>query len=236
MKTRNLKTWNKKWKSCGGASFVLALVFLLVCSLAGASILTMAQAYGKRIDRERRKEAEYLAVMSAVEFVREQIQASNGLWENGLLEEQAENEVQKELLREVMEVCRAYGEHDTAGASCILKLSLGDRGNSDQGMEDMNVRLSLVIEETMEHTLEIGMPESKEKDAGAEVMESRVPVLMKAEFFPAERDACGGYCVNMTVRGTAVCETEESEAGHALSAVALQWDEPEVTKGGIKEP
>lgn len=222
-----MKIWNKKMKSSSGASFLLALAFFLVCSLAGSSILTMAQAYGKRIDRKQREEAEYLAVMSAVEFTKEQIGLSNGLWETESFEEYMENEVQKELLREVMEVCRAYCENKTVSKHCILKLSLENGSGSGNEMGTVEVRLSVKTEDILEQ-----MPQLYEEEAELELIESSVPILLEAEFFRAEGQGYDDNVMNMTVYGTAVCEMEESGVGHRLSAVDLQWDKPAVAKGG----
>lgn len=222
-----MKTWNEKIKSSSGASFLLALAFFLVCSLAGSSILTMAQAYGKRTDRKQKEEAEYLAVLSAAEFLKEQIILCDGTWETEFFEEYVENEVQKELLREVMEVCRAYCESETVSKRCILKLSLENDLESGNGMRAIEVRLSVKTGDVLER-----MPEFYEEEEGPELIESSVPILLEAEFFQAEGRDYDDAFLNMTVWGTAVCEMEESGTGHRLSAVDLHWDRPAVAKGG----
>jgi len=110
-------------KTKRGMSFVMALVFFLTCALLGTAMLSMAQSYGKRIVKKQKKEEEYLAVVSAMELVKEQLESCGGAWDLELLD--TEQELQGQILKEIRNFCIAY-ENNLYGAQRkrILSISL----------------------------------------------------------------------------------------------------------------
>nr|WP_294681535.1 hypothetical protein [uncultured Anaerotignum sp.] len=64
----------RKMKSTGGASIIIALLFFLICSAVGVSVLVAAKANASRIVSQRESERSYLAVRSAAMLMREKLE------------------------------------------------------------------------------------------------------------------------------------------------------------------
>lgn len=68
----------RKMKSTGGASIIIALLFFLICSAVGVSVLVAAKANASRIVSQRESERSYLAVRSAAMLMREKLEKPQG--------------------------------------------------------------------------------------------------------------------------------------------------------------
>lgn len=66
----------KKLHSSGGASFLLALIFFLICAMVGAVVLTAASANLSRIQPQRQEEQAYLTLSSAAHLLQTQLAAA----------------------------------------------------------------------------------------------------------------------------------------------------------------
>ena len=64
-----MKTLNRKLHSQHGASILLALLFLLVCMMAAASVLTAAVSNAGKIRSNYEEQQRYLALSSALRLV-----------------------------------------------------------------------------------------------------------------------------------------------------------------------
>ena len=64
-----MKALKKKWNSCRGASILLAMLFLLVCIMAGASVLMAAASNAGKIDSNKKEQQKYLALSSALNLL-----------------------------------------------------------------------------------------------------------------------------------------------------------------------
>ena len=64
-----MEALKKKWNSRRGASILLALLFLLVCIMAGASILMAAASDAGKVDSNKKEQQKYLTLSSALTLV-----------------------------------------------------------------------------------------------------------------------------------------------------------------------
>lgn len=191
----------EKLRSQKGASLFLALLFFLVCALAGLAILSTAQSYGKRAGTKAEEEAGYLALLSAVEFLKGQLNLCEGQWNtdaSGMdVDAETENRVQKELLDAIHEFCYDYVNHPAKAEKEIyltiaLKDELAEELNGNQAMPDVEVRI--IIE-----------PDTKEKE-WPEEQDEEIPIHIKAACSLKEKS---GSTMSLTVTGTIVYQTEE---------------------------
>ena len=60
----------KRWKSETGSAMILALLFLLFCSLLGSALLASAWAGAGRVDRESQAQTDFLTCRSALMLLR----------------------------------------------------------------------------------------------------------------------------------------------------------------------
>ena len=103
----------EKMRSQKGASLFLVLIFFLVCVLAGLAVLSTAQSYEKRTGTKAKEQSEYLALLSAVEFLKGQLELCEGEWnpDTSGMDAEIENKVQRELLVTIQEFCKDYVNH-----------------------------------------------------------------------------------------------------------------------------
>lgn len=168
----------EKIKDSNGASMVLALIFFLVCALTGSAILSIARSYEKRTVTDFEKEGEYLAALSAAEFLKEQLDGCQGTWnidESGIdPEAETENRVREQLLEMLDESCREYRKYRTGRKKEIyLNLTLENEDDESWTMPEIEVRIMMESdgeEENMEN-----LPDEAE--------EFMLAVSIKAEFF-----------------------------------------------------
>lgn len=75
-----------KLREARGASIIMALAYFLICATVGAAALGVALAGVSHLRAQKKNEGSYLAVMSAGEGLKAQLEASAGDWslENGL--------------------------------------------------------------------------------------------------------------------------------------------------------
>ena len=64
-----MEALKKKWNSCRGASILLALLFMLVCMMVGASVLMAAASNAGKIKSNRDEQQKYLTLSSALNLV-----------------------------------------------------------------------------------------------------------------------------------------------------------------------
>lgn len=64
-----MEALKKKLKSSGGASLLIAMLFMLVCMMAGASIFMAADANASKVASNRDEQQKYLAVSSALNLL-----------------------------------------------------------------------------------------------------------------------------------------------------------------------
>jgi len=72
-----------KLHSSSGASMVMALLFLLLCLMVGAVILTAASANAGRVSRQRSQQQDYFTVSSAAKLLRDELEGltfTTGEW------------------------------------------------------------------------------------------------------------------------------------------------------------
>lgn len=64
-----MEALRKKWKSSRGASILMALLFLLVCMMVGASVLMSAVSNAGKLKSNREEQQKYLTLSSALNLV-----------------------------------------------------------------------------------------------------------------------------------------------------------------------
>lgn len=64
-----METLRKKWNSSRGASILMALLFLLVCMMVGASILMAAVSNAGKLKSNREEQQKYLTLSSALNLI-----------------------------------------------------------------------------------------------------------------------------------------------------------------------
>lgn len=64
-----MEALKKKWHSCQGASILLALLFLLVSMMVGASVVMAAASNAGKIKSNKEEQQKYLTLSSALNFV-----------------------------------------------------------------------------------------------------------------------------------------------------------------------
>lgn len=167
-------------KNHNGASMVLALIFFLVCALAGSAILSIARSYEKRTVTDFEKEGEYLAALSAAEFLKAQLDGCQGTWnidESGIdPEAETENRVREQLLELLDEICREYQKYRT-GRKKEIDLKLALENEADEGWTIPEIEVHIIMESDDEEENPENLPE--------ELEEFMLPVSIKAEFFLA---------------------------------------------------
>lgn len=140
----------EKMRSQKGASLFLALVFFLVCALAGLAVLSTAQSYEKRTGTKAKEESEYLALLSAVEFLKGQLKLCEGEWNPDIsgvdMDAETENRVQRELLDTILEFCKDFVNHPAKAEKEIyltiaLKDELAEGLKENQVMPDVEVHI-----------------------------------------------------------------------------------------------
>lgn len=70
-----METLKRKLNSCRGASLLLALLFLLVCVMAGTSVLMAAASNAGKIRSNKEEQQKYLALISAVNLLCDELQS-----------------------------------------------------------------------------------------------------------------------------------------------------------------
>ena len=69
-----MKALCKKWKSSRGASILLALLFLLICIMAGASVLMAAASNAGKVRSNREEQQSYLTLSSALTLICDELE------------------------------------------------------------------------------------------------------------------------------------------------------------------
>lgn len=191
----------KKMRSQKGASLFLALMFFLVCALAGLAILSTAQSYEKRIGTKAKEESEYLALLSAVEFLKGQLKLCEGEWNLDIsgvdMDTETENRVQRELLDMIHEFCKDYVNHPAKAEKEIyltiaLKDELAEDIKENRAMPDVEVHI--IVE-----------PDAKGKE-WTEEQDEKIPIHIKAVCSLKEKDSS---TMSLTVTGMIIYQTEE---------------------------
>lgn len=190
----------KKLKSQNGASLVLALIFFAACGVFASMILTIARSYEKRIDIES-GEAEYLAALSAAEFLKSQLNSCQGTWilnESDIgMKPERENKVQRELLEAFCGFCKTYKNHP-AGAKRELGLTITLENDMEQKSVVPEIEVHIRIE----------------SDGEAKMSELELPINICATFSLAGKE---DRIMKLTVIGTALYEEGKS--------MELCWEE-----------
>lgn len=70
-----MKALKRKWNSSRGASILLALLFLLVCMMAGASVVMAAASNAGKIRSNKEEQQKYLTLISAVTLLCDELQS-----------------------------------------------------------------------------------------------------------------------------------------------------------------
>lgn len=70
-----MKALWKKWKSSQGASILMALLFLLVCMMVGASVLMAAASNAGKIRSNREEQQRYLTLSSALTLICDELES-----------------------------------------------------------------------------------------------------------------------------------------------------------------
>lgn len=70
-----MKALWKKWKSSRGASILMALLFLLVCMMVGASVLMAAASNAGKIRSNREEQQRYLTLSSALTLICDELES-----------------------------------------------------------------------------------------------------------------------------------------------------------------
>lgn len=65
----------KKWNSSRGASILMALLFLLVCMMVGASVLMAASSNAGKIKSNREEQQKYLTLSSALTLICDELES-----------------------------------------------------------------------------------------------------------------------------------------------------------------
>ena len=199
--------------------------YFLICAFVGSAILAIANSYEKRITAESKEEKEYLAALSAAEFLKEQLVCCEGEWTLGAggtkVEEETENKVQKELLETVYGFCKEYVKYPKkAGKEILLEIALEDELGENPTIPAVEVHITLEADdkaEVSESDLEeaLGM-DSEDLEESIEVI---VPIQIYAEIF---LDGKKKRIMSLSVKGTVVYEPE--------STMELYWDEMYIQK------
>lgn len=219
----------EKMRSQKGASLFLALIFFLVCALAGLAVLSTAQSYEKRMGTKAKEESEYLALLSAVEFLKVQLKLCEGEWNlntSGMdMDAEIENKVQRELLDTIHEFCKDYINHPAKAEKEIyltiaLKDELAEDLNENQVMPDVEVCIIVEPdtkgeeqpeeqdEENSGRDSKAGMGEETEEGAEEtfeEAKEYRIPIHVKAVCSLKEKSGT----MSLSVRGMIICQAEQ---------------------------
>lgn len=64
----------KKWKNTSGATILIALFFLLLCSLAGAVVLTASSTSSGRLSNLKKNEQSYYTLSSTAKLLKKEIE------------------------------------------------------------------------------------------------------------------------------------------------------------------
>lgn len=70
-----MEALKRKWKSSRGASILLALLFLLLCVMVGASVIMAAASNGGKIRSNQAEQQRYLALSSALRLVCDELES-----------------------------------------------------------------------------------------------------------------------------------------------------------------
>ena len=70
-----MESLKRKWNSCRGASILLALLFLLVCVMAGTSVLMAAASNAGKIRSNKEEQQMYFTLISAVNLLCDELQS-----------------------------------------------------------------------------------------------------------------------------------------------------------------
>ena len=82
-----MKALRKKWNSCQGASILLALLFLLVCMMVGASIVMAAASNMGKIDSNKKEQQKYLTLASALNLLCDELENAQYVGQYDYLQE-----------------------------------------------------------------------------------------------------------------------------------------------------
>ena len=69
-----MEALRKKWKSSRGASILMALLFLLVCMMVGASVLMSAVSNAGKLKSNREEQQKYLTLSSALTLICDELE------------------------------------------------------------------------------------------------------------------------------------------------------------------
>lgn len=69
-----MEALRKKWKSSRGASILMALLFLLVCMMVGASVLMAAVSNAGKLKSNREEQQKYLTLSSALTLICDELE------------------------------------------------------------------------------------------------------------------------------------------------------------------
>lgn len=191
----------EKMRSQKGASLFLALMFFLVCALAGLAILSTAQSYEKRTGTKAKEEFEYLALLSAVEFLKGQLKLCEGEWNLDTfgmdMDAEIENRVRRELLDTIHELCTDYVNNLAKAEKEIyltiaLKDELAEDLRENRAMPDVEVHIIVELD-----------AEGKERP---EEQEEEIPIHIKAVCSLEEKNSS---TMSLTVTGIIIYQPEE---------------------------
>ena len=218
----------EKMRSQKGASLFLALIFFLVCALAGLAVLSTAQSYEKRTGTKAKEQSEYLALLSAVEFLKGQLELCEGEWnpDTSGMDAEIENKVQRELLVTIQEFCKDYVNHPAKAEKEIyltiaLKNELAEDLNENQVMPDVEIHIIVEPDTKGKERPEEWDEENSERDSKAgtgeeteegteetfeEAQAHRIPIHIKAVCSLKETNSS---MMSLTVTGMIIYQAEE---------------------------
>ena len=229
----------KKVKENRGASIAIALLYFLICAVAGAVILAGASANISHISREKRDERNYLAVMSAAELLKEAVKESGMTWTGASVSqnhpaEPEERKAFKEEMGTVIDGVSLSGAKDAGLAMHLIKEVYQTYGNCleedgtawipEDGSADMTGTLVFTLETLS--GFEEGMPEVRAdyRISPTEVVMDgdyvQFRIRMTVDFFIAG-DAPDQYRMHMDVSGLLHYSLDEK-----VETERFEWPDP----------
>lgn len=154
----------------------MALVLFLICALAGSAILSITQSYGRYAATKPQRARERLAVISAGEFMKRQLELCSGFWDLEFLEEQGENGFQVQLLKDLERFCSRYSENPFGAVQKrVVKISLEDGEEGEWNLPG--------IEAVM-----VFRGQDSDEDALDEGDENRIDICVELQFCLKEKN------------------------------------------------
>ena len=204
-----MEALKKKWDSCRGASILLALLFLLVCMMAGASILMAAASNAGKIKSNKDEQQKYLTLSSALNLVIDELAHAEyvGLYsyeQSGCVHATAWDDVTGEPIAFEHGKDRTYTQQ--AG-----KLTVTGGGSTWAGDKDSVLPLAADMDSIFSQTGNFRVP-----------MNDQTPTD-KYSYVPNSTGFAGSYTLELAVND------EEGQYGHLSDPVTINVELDETT-------